>query len=360
MRPKFQHTLETYHLIAKDLHKPGITPLEEERLRTVLGWHKEKAAESAGIPVDRQEKIFRLQDEKMLRMEQLHSQLQRISRGEPAFEHTPDARIILPDAHGIAWAHPDGTREHITIGEICADRLWDIPYVLDAHVPKTIQKRFAIEETKRALEKYLDVQIATEEGPRGDKWHRMKYAALIKDRGAPVNLGHLAERMINGFLLKITLDLPVLFCLEYADIYHDLEQKIDLIIRRTSYTRGVQIESSPDDKISSGPSHATRGVQLMTGKKAAGKHRKLALSMERLREEKERIQEIILLKIGKRIAQDSLAHWEKDGRPPGGPDAYWTIEQKQKVLRELLKGMFTPEEIHAQCEEIAHGLRHRR
>jgi hypothetical protein len=347
MKPSFEKRLHTYRDIAKEQLRLKEEHATDERLAAVLGWNLEQAADATGTSKDTQRGIFRIQRTKQLIMQSLRTRLRGID--EDAKETGPDLRDVVADGDRFACRMEDGKRRHLTLGELMTDGDWGVRYALDPKtVPRNIRKRYAIEDAKRELQDRLDTQIAIQES-RSTRTHEFKqkaYEAILEKRTEGTDMlqsGLVAERMVKNLLKKISIDLGADFKIVDVDVYQDVENKIDFVVRRTQAERGVDVQA--DD--------AHVGIQFTINPTRHAQHHKekqIAKAKQNL-QPGDRVKDIVLVAIPLDDVLERYGAWKKR-RTPGGPDALWDAETKRKILRGVLHGFIPDEEIERTCGKI--------
>lgn len=344
MEPGFKQALRE---VRRQVVRPReLDEIDEAAEESVDALGREELAEALGLNPESVNRIIALQKEKQRIMEWLKARLKNIDGKEQEYE--PGSRRITFDGRRYLWEKSDGTQESVTLGSLLTDGIWDVNYVLDPEsVPRNIRKRFFIEKARRLLQRELDKQIAINQthsafsNPR----NRQGYNGLVKDREVLGTEGHLAERLVFSYLNKISIDEEVPFAIEASNIYEDIELKMDFILKVRMRKRGVAVESVEDEK-------HTIGVQFTISSRRARKLGKLLKAKEQAREEGNRIEDIVLVKVPLKKLNDLFVRWAVN-KPPGGPDRLWGAEIKQKILRGVLKGMLSKEEIDGICARVA-------
>jgi hypothetical protein len=137
------------------------------------------------------------------------------------------------------------------------------------------------------------------------------------------------------------------FEIREADLFQDVEQKIDFIIRRKEVSRGVEVSTS--DK------YMDIGVQFSINPEAYQKKQKqVEKSKERLIAEKSQIQDIMLVCFPLKFISALRGQWESAGKPSGGPAMFLTQKEAYTIFSNLLMGVFTNEEINNFWEKAKH------
>ncbi len=125
--------------------------------------------------------------------------------------------------------------------------------------------------------------------------------------------------MVKTFLKKVAIDTGVDVEVLDADVYQDVEQKIDFIIRRRAHRRLAHVEETHREDI---------GVQFTTRTDAEMfKHKGAQLSKARERADSE-VEDIVLVSVPFRDATAVYRTWEKT-KSLGGPDHLWSGQKKK-------------------------------
>ncbi len=363
MRQGFRQTLETYGEIAKD--EMGLSPKHSEaetaeaelaaagapeqpdpteRLQTVLDWHLEKRAEKSGSTKEAQQEIFEVQRQKQEIMQRLKEDLSALGHPErPEREPAPGARRVVFHDDRLWWRREGGKEEPVTKGEIITDLAWGVDYHLDREtVPRGLRKRLLIEQAKGRLQELLDRQILSEE-IASSQTHpdRVKAYEAVRERleTGGLQMGFVAEKMMVQLFRKLELDRGLPCQVLGADVYQDVAQKIDFILRKTDHSRGVRVEEGGDEI-------KNKGIQFTLNTKRFVLDRKLDQIRRSKRQltEEDRIDDIMLVVMDMRDVIDAYRRWEKD-KPPGGPDKFLAANVRERIFKKTLEGMFSPEEL---------------
>ena len=359
MRFGLQHDLESFGEIAKDemrleaskdeaAEKAEAAASEEtERIATVLDWHTEKRAGKRRTSQDAQYEIYDIQKRKQEVMARLKEELRELDHpGDREAEPAPDSRRVRQENGRLFWKREDGTDVPVTVGEIVTDLAWGVNYELDSgSVPRLTRKRLYIERAKYELQDLLDLQILTDEiasGKTSPALARAYESRMAERETGESSFGLLAEKIMVQFLRKLSIDRKLDFEVTNADIFQDVTQKIDFIIRRNVRNRGVRIEEG-------GPELAAKGVQFTMNKNRLILQRK-AEQIERSKQylsEEDHIDDIMLVIFDSRTLGEAFDKW-KNGQKPGGPDQFLDPQLRKRLFFELLRGMATDEELEEQ------------
>jgi len=341
MKETFEKRLRDYGEVAKDIMKKE--DKVDDELRAVYNWHIQKGSESSNTSKRSQVDIFNLQRRKQEIINELKKNISRLDGGNNE-KNQETAREIFLNKEGSLQ---DNNGEVISLGELITDGEWDIDYSLNSEtVPRQIRKRYLIERAKIKLQNLLDDQIAINErdSENVDIMKRDAYKRSYEDKHLGVEkAGLLAEKMVRNLLKKIIIDLGADFELEKADLYQDVNQKIDFIIKRKSRGRGVRIEESMENL----------GIQFTINTREDIKRHK-EKQIERSKKEllpEDHIKDIVLVSVPINDINNKYNEWKMDKRP-GGPDKLWSIADKKRIFEEITKGFLTQEEIFEYLEKI--------
>jgi len=353
MRPELGQNLEQYSNIAETKQqKPDKHELEqlESELYSVIG---QASRERSSAPRD-QRRIFRIQQEKQRVMEQLKKQLANLDDPEARAELQMDDRYVMSrDGKLYSMSEPSGETE-VSYGELLTDGDWGINYGLDPNtVPRTIHKRYLVEGAKRQLRNFLDEQIIVDEtSSRGTDYKKKHaYHKLAEEReSGHEQMGHVAEKMVRNFLEKIVYDYPeVNFEVERADVFQDVEQKIDFIIHRRPRKRGVKVEvdEKPGDQ----------GIQFTTNRSDENINRKRAQleNARRKLSEQDQIDDIVLVSVPLYKFGGVYDEWKDKKKPAGGPDKLWQEDVKKEIFFNVMKGLLSEQEIGIEWTKVSRG-----
>src|SRR5690606_17791546 len=135
--------------------------------------------------------------------------------------------------------------ESITVGELVTDREWGSGFtVKTGKIPREICKTFLVERAKSQINSLLNEQILADQLSNRfiDTGKKTAYQSLLDERRAIPRFGHVVEVMVKNYLTKLAYDHGLDISIELGDVYDDVENKIDFVIRRTGHTRGVGVQ----------------------------------------------------------------------------------------------------------------------
>lgn len=344
MRERFQRNLEQYGQIAKSELETEAEAADLGPLTSVIEWTTGQLARETASNPDAQRAIYDLQKWKQKVMDWLRTEIAKLDQPEQQMERfAGDRRIRYENGH-LVWKHG---RPHkatrLTLGELLTDGDWDIHYVLDpASVPRNIRKRFLIEQARRRLKELVNRQIGIQESSderNGQIRTTYRQTQEQQDAGEWQG-GKILERMVKNFLKKLSIDHGLDFEIIEGDLFQDISQKIDFIIRRKIRRRGVRIEEASQK--------STIGIQFTTIKQAnilEHKQRQIENAFAHLGPEST-IEDIILVKMQVPNLKKKFEDWRYNAAaPPGGPDKFLNRDLMARVFRRLMKDFLAPEEI---------------
>jgi len=339
MRESFEKRLRTFGEIAKDEKKikkddNGKT----DEIESVLNWHLSKSAESSATGKEVQEDIYKLQKEKQDIIENLKSDISILDKKNIAEKISEKGREVLMAGDSMMLGE-DG--RPLTLGEIITDGEWDLDYSLDpGSIPRDIRKKYLVERAKIKVQKLLDEQIALNEQNSEvvTETKRDTYKRITEGKNMETP-GLIAEKMVRNLLKKIAIDFKTDFEIIKADVFQDVNQKIDFIIKKKileKEERGVKVEADNDavgiQFTINSSSHNTRHKQ-----KQIDYAKKDLIPGDN-------IKDIVLVAIPLRDINKKYNEWKKD-KEPGGPDKLWSEKEKRHIFREIVNGLLPEEEV---------------
>lgn len=330
MRPGFRQSLESYQDVSRKMETED--PKELGKLGNVLDFFIKRAVESSGTSEQTQFEIFSLQQRKQKIMDRLKADLKALDNPETKFERQPGAYLIYGHDDKYFRSPEHGTDAELTAGEILTDSEWGLKYQLDPEtMPRIVRKEFLIREAKRQLMELADQQIIKQETNRRgtDTGKREAYVRSAADKREKKFIsGWVAEKMVKNLLTKLAIDEGLDIEVLDTDIYQDIDQKIDFIIRRKSHNRGVEVEAIPLGN--------RLGVQFTTDSRPETKERKL----RQIRNAKfqlnrtDHIDDIVLVSVQFGYIQELWNKWSKT-QAPGGPDKLLDPDIKKQIVDQL-------------------------
>ncbi|MDD5290483.1 MAG: hypothetical protein PHT40_04850 [Patescibacteria group bacterium] len=366
MRPRLKEDLKSFNKVAKEqlIFENEVAKTErdlaEEKLSglcQVIDWHLNEAAKRQHTNLEVQKEIFGIQKEKQKIMAELKKQLAALDQPENVLEKEPGDRPTKFDEQTQSFMYKDdlGRENLATFGEIITDMDWGVNYSLDTKsTPRFLMKKYLVERAKKKLGELLDLQIIKSEvgGDIAHEKRREVYQEIEKGRKSGLNQelpGFVSEKMVKNLLKKSAIDQEFPFEVHEADVFQDVEQKIDFIIHRQDRLRGVNVEA--DEKAED------VGVQFTKSQnKEQIKRTQVEKSIANLKKEGGRIKDIALVIFPLTIAKTLEEIWKKNGRPAGGPDKFLYRHVAKKLFIELLHGIFTVEKIDDYWRQVENNF----
>ena len=298
-----------------------------------------------------QRHIYELQQKKQEIMQKLREKLACLDEEGCNFEVSGEAREVKFDEVTKTFFYRDHKNQEMetTLGEMVTDMDWDINYNLDSETtPRQYLKKYLVEQTKCELRDLLDKQIiASRVGDRyvndeiQDTYKNIEYGREI---GADKRQsGFISETVVKNFLKQLTIDKDLPFIIKEADVFQDVEQKMDFIIHKKEEMQGVRVQTK--DNISDVAIQFTVNEAVVEKKKRQIERAEKALKLNR-----EEITDIALVVFPLTMANQLKKDWERQGQPAGGPGKFLSPEVEKKLFFELLKDIFNEEEIEEYWE----------
>lgn len=346
MREQFINNLEDYNdLVVK---KGGLrTEHERSQIDAELYDLIGKTFKERGTSAHAQRDIYHLQEKKHEIMVRLKKQLVDLDSPEYGQELSNETRFVR--YHEGKYFDLEGGQ--LSLGALLTDSEWGINYNLDSRtVPREVRKKFIIAQAKLELQNFFDQQIIINETSRfhTDEFKREAYRHIKSEHEhGHESMGCVAEKMVRNFLKKLSINFPELdFEVEKADVFQDVQQKIDFIIHRRPHQRGVRV------KVPAGVESA--GIQFTTNLEAGNilkKEHQVDLSKQHLTRE-DAIDDIVIVTMPLEEIAPAYDRWKKK-KTSGGPDELWPEETKEQVFRNVTKGLMTAHEVDSQWEIVS-------
>lgn len=334
MRESFKQVVTAYndHIreSSSDLSKEG---------RRITAQKTDSLTEDAALvrrnQKETQEKIFGLQNEKHTLMQKLHKWFRAIET-KRNIELGPGVRLVTQEDNQLYFIEKNGEKSPINRAEILSDGDWGIQYGFDTSVDTRLQKEYILTDTKRKIQKKLNEQIMLDEIESRSTGEGVKkaYQEVYKKRDTPERQsGLLAEKMIKGLLSQYAHN-GAPFSIVDADIYQDVTQKIDFIVKVKTHTRGIEAQS--DEK--------TVGIQFTLNPNKQEK--KLEQLQSAKAYTKGVVDDMMLVVLPLSDIQSIYDTWQEK-KTPGGPEGLWDTNTKQKILQGILQNLVSEDEIKA-------------
>lgn len=324
-----------------------IAELEDKKAE--LEEAKEAALANIVIETRKKKKYKKEEESEALELEiPEHGQLRKIE-------------FVKGDKNKFVFSYKDQNGREVVVspGDLIADMQWGVYYDLNheiksqAHrreynkfrqqyVEAFYQQQIAEVETEEALINLLEIEHVEDRDYYLAEAYKNVYQALQEHKQGRENMqaGFLLEKMINGLLTKISVDLGAKygFEVEQASVVDDVELKVDLIIKFPDKNRGVGVEETKK----------TKGIQLTlireNDAKFARKKEQVARVKESIGQGKGLpVDDLVLIQVGVDNAEisDTYEKWAKMGKPTSGPEK---LLKNQMIINEFLAKIFAETE----------------
>jgi hypothetical protein len=357
MRKGFEENLRAFGEVAKE--KAASSPSEPTddaeliKMEDILGMAAERQMTDRGT----QEDIYALQKEKQEVMRQLKERLSCLDDPKCRSERKYSERATYFDERSGLFNYTDDRRikRQATFGEIMTDMEWGVLYHFNkGTVPRDLQKKYLVERAKNEIAGLLDRQIIKSEvgGEATHEWMRETYRIVEEERASgevKEKTGFIAEKMVKNFLKKISLDQMAPYSILEADIFQDVAQKIDFIIHRNEFTRGVNVEAGDKAK--------DIGIQFTISGGAMEKKREQVARSKKQLWRGDSVDDIVLVLFPLDSAKRLRDQWEKMGRPAGGPDKLLDRDDARQIFEQVMKNLLIAEEIDTYWEKAKNNFR---
>lgn len=233
------------------------------------------------------------------------------------------------------------SRKNVTKGEVISGMEWDKEFSLYKNEfmkhksSQELYDKLVLSRAEKEIRDLLDIYILDREIKKNDQEDKMKMEAYIqiKNRNSAKSLdrmplGVMAEKMVFSFLARVAADNPGLdFEVEHANVYQDVEQKIDFIVKTKNMinNRGVRVEA--DEKITK--------IQFTINASKEGidlKNKQMA-----------RFNDVVLIQMPELHVREAIKKWQASDEKVAGPDKYLDRESQKTILEKILKGLVTDE-----------------
>ena len=348
MQKSFENDLAVKNGYAKsELGIQAGDEIELSYLEISLG----EMAEDQNTTPEVERAVYELQKQKQEIMQKLKGDLACLDDDSCNFEIKNGAREVKFDETTKTFIYKNNKNQEVetTLGEMVTDMDWDIYYHLDADTtPRQYLKKYLIEKTKAELRNLLDQQIISSRvGNRyvndeiQQTYQNIEYGREI---GADNRQsGFISEPMVKNFLKHLTTDKALPFIIKDADVFQDVEQKMDFIVHKKEEVQGVRVETEE------GASDVA--IQFTVNEAAIDKKKRQIKRAEKvLKMNHEEITDIALVVFPLTMVNQLKKDWERAGQPAGGPGKFLTLEVKKKLFFELLKDIFAEGEIEEYWE----------
>ncbi|OGL70103.1 hypothetical protein A3B32_03240 [Candidatus Uhrbacteria bacterium RIFCSPLOWO2_01_FULL_53_9] len=216
-------------------------------------------------------------------------------------------------------------------------------YAIDKETfPRRLAKRYLVERAKNQLRSLLDEQISISESSSGlasEKKRKAYYNTLTsrKRRMNSEQFGITAEREAITFLKRISIDYSLPFQVSPVDLFDDIRNRIDFVVHVLDADRVNTAHNI--------------GVQYTVSEKSAVRKRAYA-AMSRV-ELQDRLDDVVVVVHPDTSIVERRARWFKHGRPVGGPIMYQPRHSVWRLFQDIMRDIFSAEEIQSMWKTIA-------
>ena len=354
MKFNFENNLkkytETIKSSLKDFSKEG-KAISAEKRDVLL----QNTAERAYTTPVAELEIYTIQKQKLEKLNKFKKFLEKTRSLDGGFHHEvmnkfSDTEKGLPvisvSSHeGNFFAtNSMGIQTPITIAEIMTDNEWGLHYTFDNSVNIHDIRSYYLEQLKGDLREKLDKQIIISETnfTRGDSFKQDAYRAIETrmEQGSEQG-GVVAEKMVKNFLKKLAIETDADFEIIDADVYQDVEQKIDFIIHRRNN------EKNRGAKINESETATDIGIQFtMNTDKTEHKEKQINNAKRNLGND---IDDIVLVTLPVEQATHLYKKWNQN-KQPGGPEKSWDVTTQETIFRGVMNQVLSQQEINEFCE----------
>ncbi len=354
MKFNFENNLkkytETIKSSLKDFSKEGKAVSLQQRDELI----KTTSNESHTNP-EAELEIYTIQKQKLEKLNKFKKFLEKTRTLDGGFQHetlnkfsdmSNKLPIVAVSSHDGEFFIRDaeGRESPVSIAEIMTDGEWGLQYTFDNSVNIHDIRKYYLEQLKADLREKLDKQIITSETAftRGDSFKQDAYRAIEKrmEQGSEQG-GVVAEKMVKNFLKKLVIETDADFEIVDADVYQDVEQKIDFIIHRRNN------EKNRGAKITESDTATDIGIQFtMDTKKSKYKEEQVVSAKKRKGND---IDDIVLVTLPVAQASNLYKEWSKH-QTSGGPEKSWDKQTQETIFRGVMNQVLSQQEINEFCE----------
>lgn len=354
MKMNFENNLKKYteniKEFGRDMTKEGRLKAEEEQQKITAS-----TAETEHTNIEAESEIYKIQKSKLEKLNKFKKWLEKtrdVSSGNFVHPETQkNMPVVSVDSEGnFLMTSISGEVKPITIGEIMTDHEWNIDYTFDRSVNIHDIRTYYLNQLKDDLREKLDKQIIVSElsfndSTKVDPMKKNAYREVEKRmESGSEQQGIIAEKMVKNFLKKLSMDTNADFEVVEADVYQDVEQKVDFIIHRKNKEKnqGAKVEES--ETIMS-PTFEDIGIQFtINASKTEHKEKQISRSKKNL----QNIDDLVLVTLPAHDASKLYDSWKKNPQS-GGPEKMWNKQIQETVFRGVMAKIMTTEEIEKFC-----------
>ncbi len=355
MKFNFENNLKKYTETIKKFGK-GFDSSKKDEMKQEISDLTTHTAERAHTTPAAELEIYTIQKQKLEKLNKFKKFLEKTRSLDGGFHHEvmnkfSDTEKGLPvisvSSHeGNFFAtNSMGIQTPITIAEIMTDNEWGLSYTFDNSVNIHDIRSYYLEQLKGDLREKLDKQIIISETnfTRGDSFKQDAYRAIETrmEQGSEQG-GVVAEKMVKNFLKKLAIETDADFEIIDADVYQDVEQKIDFIIHRRNN------EKNRGAKINESDTATDIGIQFtLNTDKTDQKQRQINNAKRNLGND---IDDIVLVTLPVAQASNLYKKWSEH-KTSGGPEKSWDNNTQETIFRGVMKQVLSGEEIDQFCDK---------
>ncbi|PID83151.1 hypothetical protein CSB11_02860 [Candidatus Campbellbacteria bacterium] len=312
------------------------------------------------VSEETQSEIFDLQKEKEEKILEMKEKLKDVDEGkEIAF--SKDASSVKYDKEDGKYTvfGKKGVQLETTKGQILASTLWGSEFKLDSDVERDFKKKFILEHTKNDILEMYDSQVI--------RWGRESfmtqggtsraYEGLAETENMSLEeipKGTLAEKMFSSFFTRVCQDVSEIpFEFKRADIYDDVENKIDFVFKIKHNDEVAEKQAYVQDD------GENIGVQFTIGKSTnLLKHKQEQFKRSDLEESK--VDDLVLVSIPIEEIRDFLKTYQessKNDKLVKTPDFYFSEDLKEKIVKAVLEKL--PPKLQINSNEIWENIKNK-
>gem|GEM_PF-1957954 len=291
-------------------------------------------------------KVEGLQANKRVLIERLHELLRKIDNGEVVEIPGRKMYCVQVSSEGRMEAQDsEGKLKDVSDGQLLTDGVWGIGYQLSSDLPRSLRKEYVLSETRRLVGILLNKQILLVESELNQNpAEQSSYKAVLERTEKSENIfswddGHIAEAMVHGQISKWIRGYGLPLEIVATDIYEDVTNKLDFILRKPHYSLGLQVEAED--------TNTQIGIQFtlqhrkdsMVGKKGT-----INRVLERGLRSEYKVDDIALVNMHPAYVKRAVNSWKKH-KQSGGPDDQLELAARVDLFEKICSNLFTQAEI---------------
>ncbi len=298
-----------------------------------------------GLPESISREVIDLQEDKKMLVAELREKLRQIDAGESVeSQNKKNLKVSLGEDGVMIAESSEGGRYEVTEGQLLTDGVWGLGYELGPDVKRNVRKAYVLGETRRIVGQALDRQIAVIESESNeDEKERKSYQAVLERMNEKKDIfswddGHIAEQMVHSLVKKWIIDHNLPLEIIAADLYEDVTNKLDFVIKRKKESVGMAVEAEDSPQV---------GIQftLMHRQDAVeGKQKTIDLVLERGMKGEFAVKDIFLVNMHPSYVKRAVNAWKKK-KAPGGPDEKLELGAKTDLFEKICAPFLLPAEI---------------